>query len=79
MYADEDTEYSLVKQPRVVVLPGEGGQEMYTATALQRAAAIAVASAAILTQEDTVEAQKNRKILEAAGMFDCSYLYHTIS
>ncbi len=67
MYADEETEYSPVKQPRVVVLPGESGQEMYTATALQRAAAIAVASAAILTQEDTPDTRKNRKILEAAG------------
>ncbi len=58
-----------MKHPRVVVLPGERGQEMYTATALQRAAAIAVASAAIMTQEETAATQRNKKILEAAGPF----------
>ncbi|XP_064403293.1 uncharacterized protein C19orf47 homolog isoform X3 [Halichondria panicea] len=72
IYADEEAEYSPVKHPRVVVLPGERGQEMYTATALQRAAAIAVASAAIMTQEETAATQRNKKILEAAGLVPSS-------
>ena len=66
LYSDEGEEYSPPKQPRVVILPGEGGQEMYTATALQRAAAIA-ASVAIATQEESPTSQKNRKMFEVEG------------
>ena len=69
MYSDEVQESSPNKQPRVVVLPGERGQEMYTTTALQRAAAIAAATAIVtqVSQGKTFTEQSNKQILEEAG------------
>ena len=69
MYSDDD--YSPPKQPRVVVLPGERGQqEMYTATALSRAAAIAAASAAIVAQatQQQYQQQQQQEIPPVVGV-----------
>ena len=74
MYSDE-LEFSPPKHPRVITVPNES-QDIYTTTAIQNAAAIvaAVESQKLLAGnasgdgEGSPISQRNRRLLEAAGL-----------
>ncbi len=65
MYSDEPDEISPSKQPRVIILPGEG-QDIFTTAALRKAAKEYESGE---EQVGRVATDRSRRLLESAGMY----------